>query len=164
MNIREHIQSIHPLACSTCNDLVYRETGWLIEKKVDGSPMWLTSEWQFGWTDNSNNAIRFCRRSDAEQIASMFENDDIQVTEHCWMPSILELTEHRQKLMEAEKDRGSCNTRTSTHQPHKELRDDDSTVSSKTREGGLLAAISDHIVSIALTGEIKSEDLSNQTQ
>jgi hypothetical protein len=93
MNIREHIQSIHPTACSTCNDLISRETGWLIEKQ---GPMWLTCEWQFGWTDKSNNAIRFSRRSDAEQIASMFENEDIQITEHYWMPSILELIENRQ--------------------------------------------------------------------
>jgi hypothetical protein len=60
------------------------ETGWLIEKIVDDRPHWLTCAWSFGWTDDSLNAIRFCRREDAEQIASMMENDDIRITEHQW--------------------------------------------------------------------------------
>jgi hypothetical protein len=60
------------------------ETGWLIEKTVDGCSQWLTCAWTFGWTDDAANAIRFCRRDDAEQIASMMENDDIRITEHQW--------------------------------------------------------------------------------
>ena len=60
------------------------EIGWLIEKIVDDRPQWLTCAWTFGWTDNAGNAIRFCRRDDAEQIATIMENDDIRITEHQW--------------------------------------------------------------------------------
>ena len=60
------------------------EIGWLIEKIVDDRPQWLTCAWTFGWTDDAGNAIRFCRRDDAEQIATMMENDDIRITEHQW--------------------------------------------------------------------------------
>ena len=60
------------------------EVGWLIEKQVDGRAHWLTCAWTFGWTDDSHNAIRFCRREDAEQIATMMENEDIRITEHQW--------------------------------------------------------------------------------
>ena len=60
------------------------EAGWLIEKIVDGIPHWLTASWSFGWTDDSENAIRFSRRIDAEQIATMLENEPISIMEHEW--------------------------------------------------------------------------------
>jgi hypothetical protein len=66
------------------------ETGWLIEKAVDGRPHWLTCAWEFGWTDDAENAIRFSRREDAEQIASMMENEPISITEHMWVPMVRE--------------------------------------------------------------------------
>ena len=52
------------------------EIGWLIEKIGDDRPQWLTCAWTFGCTDDAGNAIRFCRRDDAEQIATMMENDE----------------------------------------------------------------------------------------
>jgi len=60
------------------------EVGWLIEKIVNNRPHWLTCAWSFGWTDKADTAIRFCRRVDAEQIASMMENEPIAIMEHSW--------------------------------------------------------------------------------
>jgi hypothetical protein len=61
------------------------ETGWLIERR-NPSPEWLyVPDWfGFKWTSDSFQAIRFCRREDAEQIARMLENEDIHITEHQW--------------------------------------------------------------------------------
>ena len=61
------------------------EVGWLIEKSIDGAPQWLTAAWEFGWTPDADKAIRFSRRQDAEQIASMMENEPISITEHTWV-------------------------------------------------------------------------------
>jgi hypothetical protein len=61
------------------------ETGWLIEKPMKSRPMWLICNWSFGWTEDSTKAIRFSRREDAEQIATMFENADVRITEHQWL-------------------------------------------------------------------------------
>jgi len=62
------------------------ETGWLIEKKaVDGSPEWCCC-WSggFEWTKDSLKAIRFCRKGDANQVAELFEFEDVRITEHQW--------------------------------------------------------------------------------
>ena len=61
------------------------ETGWLIAKTIDGRPHWLTCAWSYDWTSDADNAIRFCRRIDAEQIGSVFEtDDDVRIEEHQW--------------------------------------------------------------------------------
>jgi len=68
------------------NRATTKEAGWLIERCLPPmrEPMWLIAAWQFDWTNDSTKAIRFCRREDAEQIASMFENEPISITEHQW--------------------------------------------------------------------------------
>ena len=63
------------------------ETGWLIEKRpalYGGAPQWLIASWTFEWTTDSAKAIRFCRREDAEQVASMLESEEVSITEHQW--------------------------------------------------------------------------------
>jgi len=62
------------------------EAGWLIERKgKDGSPEWAIC-WSggFDWTKDSTKAIRFCRREDANQVAEIFEFEDVHITEHIW--------------------------------------------------------------------------------
>jgi hypothetical protein len=58
------------------------ETGWLIERP---GPEWATC-WSgsFEWTKDSLKAIRFCRREDANQVAELFEFEDVRITEHQW--------------------------------------------------------------------------------
>ena len=63
------------------------EHGWLIERRpalYGGAPQWLIANWTFEWTDDSSKAIRFSRREDAEQIASMLESEPVSITEHQW--------------------------------------------------------------------------------
>jgi hypothetical protein len=69
--------------CKHCGQCTI-EHGWLIERKFENAPLWLTCNWSLGWTKDSLRAIRFSRREDAEQIATMFENDDVSITEHKW--------------------------------------------------------------------------------
>jgi hypothetical protein len=67
------------------DDLPKVETGWLIERShAHGGPQWLIASWTFQWTTDSTKAIRFCRREDAEQIASMMETEEVCITEHRW--------------------------------------------------------------------------------
>lgn len=77
-SIAEHIQQ-----CKHCGQCTVGR-GWLIEKTLRGKRLWLTCNWSFSWTENSAKSIRFSRREDAEQIATMFETDDICITEHIW--------------------------------------------------------------------------------
>jgi hypothetical protein len=55
---------------------------WLIERP---GPEWATC-WSggFDWTKDSLKAIRFCRREDANQVAELFEFEDVRITEHTW--------------------------------------------------------------------------------
>jgi hypothetical protein len=55
---------------------------WLIERP---GPEWATC-WSggFEWTKDSLKAIRFCRREDANQVAELFEFEDVRITEHTW--------------------------------------------------------------------------------
>jgi hypothetical protein len=62
------------------------ETGWLIERRDYGIE-YLTGEasgYFPRWTEDSLEAIRFCRRVDAERIAGIFDDLDIHVCEHQW--------------------------------------------------------------------------------
>jgi hypothetical protein len=65
------------------------EVGWLIETILNGQPHWYDG---YLWADNSFDAVRFCRRLDAEKIADMlrrahfFPNREFMVTEHSWHP------------------------------------------------------------------------------
>lgn len=64
------------------------ETGWLIEHEDE--PKWLTlkpaeSMWGVCWTKDSIEALRFARRSDAEDYISAFMDDGpVRITEHRW--------------------------------------------------------------------------------
>jgi hypothetical protein len=64
------------------------ETGWLIED--DKEPQWLTLKpaealWSMVFTKDSNDAIRFCRRQDAEDYVSCHLDDaPVRITEHQW--------------------------------------------------------------------------------
>jgi hypothetical protein len=80
-----HIFDAEPLHSSGGHSSV--EAGWLIEKRpalYGGAPQWLIASWTFEWTTDSAKAIRFCRREDAEQIASMLESEEVSITEHQW--------------------------------------------------------------------------------
>lgn len=58
--------------------------GWLIERWRD-RPEWLFVEGEvFAWTPDSLKAIRFCRRQDAEQVASVIGEDAERITQHMW--------------------------------------------------------------------------------
>lgn len=61
-----------------------RETGWLVERGGNGTPMYRTLEQGLPvWTPDSLKALRFARREDAELFAA--EDDDAWlVTEHSW--------------------------------------------------------------------------------
>jgi hypothetical protein len=73
--------------CNHCGQSTV-ERGWLIERRpaiYGGALRWLISDWTFEWTEDSTKAIRFCRREDAEQIASMMEFEEVSITEHEWL-------------------------------------------------------------------------------
>ena len=65
------------------------ETGWLIEHEDE--PKWLTlrpgeAAYEVCWTKESNDALRFARRADADDYASTFlDEGPIRVTEHLWL-------------------------------------------------------------------------------
>lgn len=61
------------------------ETGWLIENKDKQSPRWLAViGGVFDWTTDSIAAVRFSRRSDAEQVAEVIGDDADLITQHAW--------------------------------------------------------------------------------
>jgi hypothetical protein len=69
------------------------EYGWLIERARDGAtPEWAEElRWlsdddlHVTWTTDSYNAIRFCRREDAEKVYVIIgETDKVSVTDHVW--------------------------------------------------------------------------------
>jgi hypothetical protein len=62
------------------------ESGWLIERRMQLPPEYLyVPDWSgFKWTQDSLKALRFSRREDAEQVAHIFENGDVYITEHQW--------------------------------------------------------------------------------
>ena len=66
------------------------ETGWLIEHADD--PKWLTLRpgeacFEVCWTKASLEALRFARRTDAEDYVSTYFGGDgpIRITEHRWL-------------------------------------------------------------------------------
>lgn len=69
------------------------ETGWLIEREVEGRPHWLSACGACGterWTPESLDAIRFARQVDAEAMAMLLLKSGIlenpfAVTEHSWL-------------------------------------------------------------------------------
>ena len=65
------------------------EHGWLIEHEDE--PKWLTlrpaeASWSACWTKESSDAVRFCRRSDAEDYVSAHFGGEgpIRITDHIW--------------------------------------------------------------------------------
>lgn len=61
------------------------ETGWLLERTLPCQPVWLcVRDEHFDWTPDASAAIRFCRRSDAEQVAEIIGEDVDKITEHEW--------------------------------------------------------------------------------
>lgn len=63
------------------------ERGWLIERRKASCPQWaIADDTGFSWTPDSNVAIRFSRRADAEQVAAIIGDDADAVTEHQWGP------------------------------------------------------------------------------
>jgi hypothetical protein len=61
------------------------EVAWLIERRATDGPEYCYC-WSggFDWTKDSLKAIRFCRREDANQVAEIFEFEDVHITEHIW--------------------------------------------------------------------------------
>jgi len=67
--------------------LTMEESGFLIERSIGGCPVWLCVKLeQFDWTPDSLQAIRFCRREDADQLAALIGDDAELITEHSWGP------------------------------------------------------------------------------
>ncbi len=62
------------------------EIGWLIERGNAPAYLW-ADDMGFKWTFNVNEAIRFARRADGEQIARIIGDDAQRVAEHLWMGS-----------------------------------------------------------------------------
>lgn len=61
------------------------ETGWLIERRDREGIEWLVCDsGGFEWTLDPLKPIRFCRREDADQVASVFDDIDVRITEHKW--------------------------------------------------------------------------------
>ena len=60
------------------------ERGWLIERRDPVTRYLTVVDEIFGWTEDSLDAIRFARRSDANKMAEIFETDDVYITEHEW--------------------------------------------------------------------------------
>lgn len=59
------------------------EFAWLIER--DKGPHYLTVHKDlFDWTTDSNQAIRFARRLDAEMVARVIGDEVSRVAEHGW--------------------------------------------------------------------------------
>jgi hypothetical protein len=63
-----------------------REQGWLVENTNPGPTRWLSVvEGILHWTTDSNAAVRFSRKEDAQQVASLNRfNDTAIATEHIW--------------------------------------------------------------------------------
>lgn len=61
------------------------EIAWLVEREGPLSTEFLYC-WSggFEWTNDSLKAIRFCRREDANQVAEIFEFEDVHIREHQW--------------------------------------------------------------------------------
>jgi hypothetical protein len=62
-----------------------RGSGWLIERRDRQAIEWLVCDsGGFEWTADPIKPIRFCRREDADQVASLFDDIDVHITEHQW--------------------------------------------------------------------------------
>jgi hypothetical protein len=74
---RVYIPSAHPET---------REQGWLVENTNPGPTRWLSVvEGILHWTTDSNAAVRFSRKEDAQQVAGLNRfNDTAIATEHIW--------------------------------------------------------------------------------
>ncbi len=63
-----------------------RETGWLVEMIIDHEPWW----WAIGlpneenWTKDSNRALRFGRKEDAQSFIDDMGWTEVLATEHEW--------------------------------------------------------------------------------
>lgn len=57
------------------------EEGWLIE--MIGSNLWWTGTC---WTANADEAVRFCRKRDAEQAAKAWGLKNAWTSDHMWIP------------------------------------------------------------------------------
>ena len=62
------------------------EVGWLIEKKVGGTAVWwCPGECVIpGFTIDSNRAVRFSRKEDADRVREKLMGEGAYVTEHVW--------------------------------------------------------------------------------
>jgi len=66
------------------------ESGWLIERRKGPVTTWAAAtESGFHWTAEAHEAIRFSRRSDAEQVASILGDDVDAICEHQWGPDLV---------------------------------------------------------------------------
>lgn len=63
------------------------EVGWLIERRTPETEYLVAWSGGFEWTKESLKAIRFCRREDANQVAEIFEGEDVHICEHMWSAS-----------------------------------------------------------------------------
>lgn len=62
------------------------ETGWLVECRGLGSPLWarlLNGDWL--WVDDAAKALRLSRRQDADAVCALFGELDVIATDHMWV-------------------------------------------------------------------------------
>lgn len=58
------------------------ETGWLIEvSSAMPTPIWWMG---YRWTRNANEAVRFARKQDAQQVIDAFQMTGAVPLEHSW--------------------------------------------------------------------------------
>ena len=69
------------------------QTGWMIENKINGYPMWWTGCHNIAgineWDIESLNCVRFCRKEDAEMVivgvlGLKIPSENILATDHQW--------------------------------------------------------------------------------
>lgn len=64
-------------------ELVAAQSAWLIEWRVNGTPVWYAGDiYEAGWAEDANDAIWFARKQDAEKLIKDCGWNDVKITEH----------------------------------------------------------------------------------
>jgi hypothetical protein len=74
------------------DDSGLREAAWLIELPTTPSPRWLTAKGTINWTFDSNEALRFSRKQDAEDLIAshdiLIHTNGVFASEHIWLENV----------------------------------------------------------------------------
>lgn len=83
----EATKPLRTAACRRARALIARveagesEIAWLVEQSFDDAPHWWYGS---DFTADANEAVRFCRKEDAEQVILERGLVDARATEHMW--------------------------------------------------------------------------------